>query len=109
MHYGMRTPDGNEMWGKWIYREIVKPERLVVVASFSDAQRGITRHPLSPEWPLETPSWNTTAPAPRERASAKSISARPLSRCRRRCCKLITNAASTAQAGIREGFRMKAV
>lgn len=52
-HYGMRTPDGQEMWGKWVYREIVKPERLVFVVSFSDPQRGMTRHPSAPDWPQE--------------------------------------------------------
>ncbi len=54
MHYGMRTPDGNVMWGKWIYREIVVPERLVFVVSFSDENSGVTRHPMSAGWPLET-------------------------------------------------------
>lgn len=52
-HYGMRTPDGRVMWGKFVYREITPPERLVWVNSFSDEARGITRHPLSPTWPLE--------------------------------------------------------
>ena len=58
-HYGMKSPDGHEMWGKWIFREIVPPERLVVVASFSDAQGGVTRHPLNARWPLETLSTMT--------------------------------------------------
>jgi uncharacterized protein YndB with AHSA1/START domain len=49
----MRTPDGHEMWGKWVFREIVPQERLVYVVSFSDAQRGVTRHPMSATWPLE--------------------------------------------------------
>ena len=52
-HYGMRTPDGKDMWGKWVYREVVKPERLVFVNSFSDPKGGVTRHPLSKDWPLE--------------------------------------------------------
>jgi uncharacterized protein YndB with AHSA1/START domain len=52
-HYGMRSPDGHEMWGKFLYREIVKPERLVFVVSFSDAKAGTTRHPMSASWPLE--------------------------------------------------------
>jgi uncharacterized protein YndB with AHSA1/START domain len=51
--YGMRTPDGNEMWGKWVYREIVPPQRLVFINSFSDKDGGLTRHPLAPSWPLE--------------------------------------------------------
>jgi len=52
-HYGMKSPDGTEMWGKFVYREIVKPERLVFVVSFSDAKGGTTRHPWSANWPLE--------------------------------------------------------
>jgi uncharacterized protein YndB with AHSA1/START domain len=52
-HYGMRTPDGVEMWGKFVYREIAPPERLVLVVSFSDAEGGTTRHPMSANWPLE--------------------------------------------------------
>ena len=50
-HYGMRTPDGKEMWGKWLIREVAKPERLVFVNTFSDAQGGLTRHPFAPDWP----------------------------------------------------------
>ena len=52
-HYGMRTPDGHEMWGRFVFREIVEPERLVFVNSFSDEKGGLTRHPASPSWPLE--------------------------------------------------------
>ena len=52
-HYSMKTPDGREMWGRWVIREIAAPVRLVFVNSFSDASGGITRHPLSPSWPLE--------------------------------------------------------
>lgn len=58
-HYGMKSPDGHEMWGKWIFKEIMPPEKLVVVASFSDAKRGVTRHPASTTWPLETLSTTT--------------------------------------------------
>ncbi len=58
-HYCMKSPDGHEMWGKWIFREIVTPEKLVVIVSFSDAKGGVTRHPLSPNWPLETLSKST--------------------------------------------------
>jgi len=53
-HYGMRTPNGQTMWGKFVYREIAAPERLVFVNSFSDEAGGLTRHPMSPTWPLET-------------------------------------------------------
>jgi uncharacterized protein YndB with AHSA1/START domain len=53
-HYCMRMPGGQEMWGRFTYREIVPPERIVLVNSFSDPNAGITRHPYSPTWPRET-------------------------------------------------------
>lgn len=52
-HYSMRSPEGHEMWGKFVYREIAEPERIVYVSSFSDPQGGLTRHPMWPQWPLE--------------------------------------------------------
>ncbi|MDB6123455.1 MAG: Activator of Hsp90 ATPase 1 family protein [Pedosphaera sp.] len=52
-HYCMRSADGKEMWGKFVYREIQAPERIVWVHSFSDEQGGTTRHPMSADWPLE--------------------------------------------------------
>ena len=60
-HYCMRTPDGHDMWGKFVYREIVKPERIIFVNSFSDEKGGLTRHPMSPSWPLEMLSTITFA------------------------------------------------
>lgn len=58
-HYCLRSPDGHEMWGKFVYREIVAPERIVLVNSFSDEKGGITRHPMSASWPLEMLSTTT--------------------------------------------------
>ncbi len=52
-HYCLRMPDGKDMWGKWAIREVRKPEKLVFVVSFSDEKGGITRHPMSPNWPRE--------------------------------------------------------
>src|SRR5262245_37349672 len=51
--YGMRAPDGSAMWGKFVYREIVVPERMVLITSFSDESGGVTRHPMAPTWPLQ--------------------------------------------------------
>ena len=53
-HYGMTAPDGKDIWGRFTYREIKAPERLVFIVSFSDPKGGVTRHPWSPNWPLET-------------------------------------------------------
>jgi uncharacterized protein YndB with AHSA1/START domain len=52
-HYGLRAPDGGPMWGLFEYREIEAPTRITLIASFSDANRGLTRHPLSETWPLK--------------------------------------------------------
>jgi uncharacterized protein YndB with AHSA1/START domain len=52
-HYAMKTPDGQVMWGKMVYREIAPPRRMVFINSFSDEAGGVTRHPLAPTWPLE--------------------------------------------------------
>jgi uncharacterized protein YndB with AHSA1/START domain len=59
-HYSLEDAEhGIEMWGKWTYREIVAPEKLVVEISFSDRDLGLTRHPFAPEWPLRTLSTTT--------------------------------------------------
>jgi uncharacterized protein YndB with AHSA1/START domain len=52
-HYGMRTPDGRELWGKFVYREIVAPQRIVFVNSFADENGNAVRNPWSASWPLE--------------------------------------------------------
>ncbi len=52
-HYGLLSPNGQEMWGRFIYREIVPQEKIVSVVSFSDPRGGISRHPMSPDWPAE--------------------------------------------------------
>ena len=61
--FGMRncTPghDGPPMWGKWVFREIIAPERIVLVHSFSDENGVLTRHPYHPTWPLEMLSTST--------------------------------------------------
>ena len=52
-HCCVCTPDGREMWGKFIYREIAPSERLVYVQHFSNREGSVTRHPLVPTWPLQ--------------------------------------------------------
>ena len=55
-HYTIAFQPGHEMYARFIYREIVAPERIAFVISFSDAAGGITRAPfpqLKNLWPLE--------------------------------------------------------
>lgn len=52
-HYGLASPDGSEMWGRQVFREITPIERLVFVQSFSDPEGGLGRHPAAATWPRE--------------------------------------------------------
>lgn len=53
MHYRLRASDGVELWGRFVYREIVKPSKLVFVVAFSDPKARITSHPMNPDWPQQ--------------------------------------------------------
>lgn len=52
-HYCMQWPDGTPMWGKWTFKEIDPPRRLVAISAFSDEHGGLGRHPMAPEWPSQ--------------------------------------------------------
>jgi len=53
-HYCMKLPDEGVMWGKFVYDEIVAPERLSFVDSFADENGNIIRAPFfDGGWPLE--------------------------------------------------------
>jgi uncharacterized protein YndB with AHSA1/START domain len=56
-HYALHGPDGRPaMWGRFVYREIAAPERIVFVSSFSDEKGGIARAPfpkIGETWPLQ--------------------------------------------------------
>ncbi|UUO08884.1 SRPBCC domain-containing protein [Blastopirellula sp. J2-11] len=52
-HYAMKMPDGPEMFGKFVYREIEPNRMLTYVLSFADADEKLVVHPLSPTWPPE--------------------------------------------------------
>ena len=75
-HYGLQAPDGGMMWGKWVFREVAPPERLVTVVSFSDEDGGQTRHPFAPGWPLETLS--TTTLVEQDGRTTMTLTATPL-------------------------------
>jgi uncharacterized protein YndB with AHSA1/START domain len=53
-HYSMKFPDGRLMWARFIFREVVAPERLVWLNGFSDQHGGLTPNPWVPNFPLET-------------------------------------------------------
>lgn len=52
-HYRMRGPQGDEHWGRFVFHEIVVPERLLFANSFSDEYGGLERVSFMPDWPRE--------------------------------------------------------
>ncbi|MDD9267005.1 SRPBCC domain-containing protein [Paenibacillus sp. GCM10023248] len=52
-HFSMTSPDGFQMWAKFVYYEITPPEKLVYTNAFSDADANTVRAPFSPVFPLE--------------------------------------------------------
>jgi len=62
-HYSMTTPDGLEMWGKWVFRDVKQPEKLELIQSFSNAEGGLGKHPMVPIWPAYTLSRMTLSEA----------------------------------------------
>jgi uncharacterized protein YndB with AHSA1/START domain len=53
LHYCSRFPDGGELWGKFVYQEIVQPELLVYSSMFADADGNTIRAPFADDFPLE--------------------------------------------------------
>ena len=54
----MRDPDGKDYWSRGVYREIVPPERLVYLDSFSDEMGHVlpaTAYGMGGDFPLEMP------------------------------------------------------
>ena len=52
-HYEIVPPGQSGFWGRWLFRDIVDQEAIIVHVSFSDEGAGIVRHPMAPDWPLE--------------------------------------------------------
>jgi uncharacterized protein YndB with AHSA1/START domain len=56
-HYCIRMPEGRDIWGIGVYREIVEPERIVYTDAFADAEGNVvppTHYCMSLSHPPET-------------------------------------------------------
>lgn len=51
--YGIAAPGGAVMRAKRTFTQVNPPEKFVTVASYCDEAGNVTRHPMSPTWPLE--------------------------------------------------------
>jgi uncharacterized protein YndB with AHSA1/START domain len=53
-HYSQKPADGNVMWVKFEYSEIIAPEKIVYTSIFSDEEGNTVRAPFNSSWPMET-------------------------------------------------------
>ena len=53
-HYSQRPADGNVMWVKFVYSEMIAPEKIVYTSFFSDEEGNTVRAPFDVNWPMET-------------------------------------------------------
>jgi uncharacterized protein YndB with AHSA1/START domain len=53
-HYSQKPADGDIMWVKFVYSEIVASEKIVYTNFFSDEEGNVVRAPFDANWPLET-------------------------------------------------------
>ncbi|WP_394172914.1 SRPBCC family protein [Guptibacillus hwajinpoensis] len=51
--YKQQSPEGMEMWGKFEFKEIDAPRKLMYISSFSNSAGETVRAPFSSSWPLE--------------------------------------------------------
>ncbi|MES2317443.1 MAG: SRPBCC domain-containing protein [Pseudomonadota bacterium] len=75
-HYCMRFGPVGGMYGKFQYREIVRPERIVFVNGFADAEGNSIRYEMSPTWPIEV--LNTTTLAEHDGKTVLTLRSTPL-------------------------------
>jgi uncharacterized protein YndB with AHSA1/START domain len=74
--YGMQAPDGSEMWGRFIYRDIIPGKKLVFVVSFSNEKGEITLPEMAKGWPREI--LNTITFISQENKTLVTISGYPI-------------------------------
>lgn len=54
LHYDMLAHNGFQMWGKFIFKEIKEPEKIIFINSFSNEKGEIARAPFfDGKWALE--------------------------------------------------------
>lgn len=52
-HYCMTSEHGLKMWGKFFYKDIIKPFKLSYTQVYSNEEGGIERHPMIKNFPIE--------------------------------------------------------
>ncbi|WP_339299313.1 SRPBCC domain-containing protein [Paenibacillus sp. FSL R5-0623] len=53
-HYNQKPDDGDTMWVKFVYSEIISSEKIVYTSFFSDEKGDTVRAPFDESWPMKT-------------------------------------------------------
>ena len=53
MHHFCMEYQSRVIWGRWVFREVLPPARIVFINSFSDEAGRLVRHPNNPSLPSE--------------------------------------------------------
>ncbi|PJN65989.1 hypothetical protein PAEAM_03410 [Paenibacillus sp. GM1FR] len=53
-HYSQKPTDGDTMWVKFVYSEIIASEKIVYISFFSDEKGDLVRAPFDQSWPMKT-------------------------------------------------------
>ncbi|WP_336765369.1 SRPBCC family protein [Paenibacillus sp. USHLN196] len=53
-HYNQKPADGDTMWVKFVYSEIISSEKIVYTSFFSDEKGDTVRAPFDKSWPMKT-------------------------------------------------------
>jgi len=53
-HYSQKPEDGDIMWVKFEYSEVVPPEKIVYTSFFADEDGNKVRAPFDEHWPIGT-------------------------------------------------------
>ncbi|MBP8066050.1 MAG: SRPBCC domain-containing protein [Flavobacterium sp.] len=52
-HYCLESPEGDTMWGRFVFKEILPNKKMEFLNCFSDENAGVIRAPFNETWPLE--------------------------------------------------------
>lgn len=52
-HYSQKPNEGNAMWVKFVYSEIIEPKKIVYTSSFTDEKENTIRAPFDQNYPVE--------------------------------------------------------
>lgn len=53
-HYSQQPAEGEKMWVRFVYNEMIPTENIVYTSFFSDEEGNKVRAPFDPHWPMET-------------------------------------------------------